>query len=158
MTESITTELAALEKTSTAELKDRWRTLMGGDPPAYSRRHLIRRLSFRLQEIKYGGLSEVVSGQLKRALEERHIDPFDGTTFLNKAKQSGKARQWSPPVGSIYKRDWRGKEYVLTILDTGVDMNGSRFKSTSEAAISITGVSTNGFRFWKIVKRNRSKQ
>ena len=50
-------QLAELRRLSMAELKRRWRDLIGTDPPQYSRSFLVSRLAYRLQELAYGGPS-----------------------------------------------------------------------------------------------------
>jgi len=43
-------QLAALRRLSMAKLKQRWRELIGADPPRYSRSFLVSRLAWRLLE------------------------------------------------------------------------------------------------------------
>jgi len=50
-------QLAELRRLSMADLKQRWRDLVGTDLPQYSRTFLVSRLAYRLQELAYGGLS-----------------------------------------------------------------------------------------------------
>ncbi len=58
-------QVAALQKASLPVLRDRWRILMGTEPPkAYNRTQLVRRLVWRLQEIHYGGLCQAARDQL----------------------------------------------------------------------------------------------
>lgn len=154
MTDEIIRQLAELENSTTDDLKARWRELMQTDPPAYSRSHLVRRLSYRIQEQYHGGLPDLVKGQLQAALEQRNIDPLDGTTFLEKNLHVPK-HKGQPPVGTVYRKQWRDQEYVLTFLSRGVDVNGSRYSSASEAATKITGRQCNGYRWWGVSRGNR---
>ena len=57
MSSSIVKQIAGLHRQSVPELKQRWRDLVGTDPPQYSRSFLVSRLAHRLQELAYGGLS-----------------------------------------------------------------------------------------------------
>jgi hypothetical protein len=50
-------QLAGLRRLSMGELKQRWRDLIGTDPPQYSRSFLVSRLAYRLQELSHRGLS-----------------------------------------------------------------------------------------------------
>ncbi|MCB1221956.1 MAG: DUF2924 domain-containing protein [Planctomycetales bacterium] len=149
MNDKVLVALAELEKSSTEDLKIRWVELMGTEPPAYSRSHLIRRLSYRVQELMHGAVSEVLRGQLHRALEEQRVDPLDGFTFLQKGKPEQQKR-WLPPAGTKYKRVHKGQEYTLTILDRGVDVNGKKYLSPSAAASVIAGNRKNGRKWWGI--------
>jgi hypothetical protein len=42
--------------TPTPKLKEQWRQLFEGEPPAFNRRYLESRLAYRIQELAYGGL------------------------------------------------------------------------------------------------------
>jgi hypothetical protein len=70
MSTTVLKQIAGLERLSHAELQDRWRMLIGSEPPRYNRQFLIRRLAHRLQELAHGGLSQVTRDQMDRLLEE----------------------------------------------------------------------------------------
>jgi len=57
LSDSTLRQITQLSKLSFSELQARWRSLFGGEPPAYHRRFLVKRLAYRLQELAYGGLS-----------------------------------------------------------------------------------------------------
>ena len=54
--ESVRRQLLALAGMSRPQLCDKWRDLYGNEPPNSSREFLRRRLTYRVQEIVYGGL------------------------------------------------------------------------------------------------------
>jgi hypothetical protein len=56
----------------------------------------------------------------------------------------------SPVVRRIYK----GKEYIVTVLDDGFEFDGDRYKSLSSIAKVITGQHWNGFRFFNLTKKD----
>src|SRR5260221_3341703 len=56
MKESVLSQLAALKGASAPVLKARWRELFETEPPAYNRRFLESRMTYRIQELAYGGL------------------------------------------------------------------------------------------------------
>ena len=55
---SVLAQVAALEGMETTALKKMWRDLFDADPPPYNKRFLVNRLSYRLQELAFGGLSK----------------------------------------------------------------------------------------------------
>jgi hypothetical protein len=64
MTASVLAQLAALKGLPTPDLKRRWRDLFETEPPPYNRRFLESRLSYRIQELAFGGLtSETIERQ-----------------------------------------------------------------------------------------------
>ena len=64
MTNSMAAQVAALPKTPTAELKQKWRELYGKEPPGFSRSYLISRLAYRVQELAFGGLKPATRTRL----------------------------------------------------------------------------------------------
>jgi hypothetical protein len=64
MTDSVLAHIAALAKASLSDLKAQWRDLFGTEPPGIKRAYLERRIAYRLQELAYGGLSEVTKARL----------------------------------------------------------------------------------------------
>src|SRR6516165_10575813 len=68
---SIEQSIAALFDLDHAALKERWRTLRGGDPPKrLSRQLLLRALSHAMQEKALGGLSPAMRRRLQRLAAE----------------------------------------------------------------------------------------
>jgi hypothetical protein len=53
------------------------------------------------------------------------------------------------PEGSEFTADYKGKSYAAIVRDGKLVVNGRRFSTPSAAAISITGNSVNGWRFWR---------
>ncbi len=67
---SLAADLAALQKLSRGELKERWRELYcSACPPRVSRIFLLRALAYRIQERALGGLSAATRRRLDRAAE-----------------------------------------------------------------------------------------
>ena len=65
MTDPVLAQLAALKSMPVGELKGKWRNLFETEPPAYNRRFLEHRLSYRIQELAYGGLKPETLMRLK---------------------------------------------------------------------------------------------
>jgi hypothetical protein len=59
-----------------------------------------------------------------------------------------------PSVGSRYERTYKGKTYVLKVVErTGkwaYELSGKCFKTPSAAAKSVTKHEINGWDFWRI--------
>jgi len=65
-TTQVLPRLAALKTATAAELKDQWRALFGKEPPPFNRPYLVSRLSYRVQELAYGGLSRRIGRGSRR--------------------------------------------------------------------------------------------
>ena len=58
--------LETLPALSPDELRKEWRRLYRSQPPRLSRDLLVRALAYRIQELRYGGLSKATQPQTRR--------------------------------------------------------------------------------------------
>ncbi|MCB2015437.1 MAG: DUF2924 domain-containing protein [Sphingobium sp.] len=121
------------------ELKAEWSKLMGSEAPNNSSQFMIQRLSYRIQELAFGGMSK----PLVRTLDAL-ADEYEG----KKVRKSVIADPRNPIIGTRLIREWNGTEHTVTVLKDGFDWQGQRFKSLSAIAKTITGTSWNGYRFF----------
>lgn len=131
--------LAALRSMTVKELKAEWSKLMGSDAPNNSSQFMIQRLSYRIQELAFGGMSK----PLVRTLDAL-ADEYEG----KKVRKSVIADPRNPIIGTRLVRGWNGTEHTVTVMKDGFDWQGQRFKSLSAVAKAITGTSWNGYRFF----------
>jgi len=80
VSDSIVKQIAGLHRLTGAQLKERWRELYGTESPGYNRTFLIKRLAYRLQELRHGGLSEKAQARMKGILLEAGLTE-DGLTL-----------------------------------------------------------------------------
>lgn len=132
--------IAKLSTMSTAELRKMWRDLYETDAPTYNRAHLEQRLTYRLQEIEYGGLSEKTVERLKKLRD-------------GKAADAQRRKIAKPPAGTMLVKEYQGIEHRVHVLQDGFDYGGQRFKSLSAIALKITGTHWNGPRFFGLRSR-----
>ena len=125
----------ALKTADIAALKVQWRTLFGTEPPPYNRRFLESRLSYRVQELAYGGLKPETLARLE-ALGEQ----FDGGNITVR-RMRGDDR---PIAGTQLIREYQGVEHLVTVTRDGYDYQGRPYKSLSAIARGITGTRWNG--------------
>lgn len=126
-------ELAALDF---RDLKARWRTLFGAEPPKASAAYLRRRLAYRLQELAFGGLSEDTRQRLAEMADD-----------LEKPK-SRKSRKDIPVPGTRLVRQWNGARHEVTVTAEGFEYQGRPYRSLSAIARTITGTRWNGPAFF----------
>ncbi len=55
--------------------------------------------------------------------------------------------------GTLLRREWRGKDIVVTVLPDGFDYGGEIFRSLSAVARAITGTQWNGHIFFGLKAR-----
>jgi hypothetical protein len=139
--------LAALAAANTTELKDQWRALFGAEPPPYSRKFLESRLTYRIQELAYGGLKPETVKRLE-ALGEQ----IDGKNItLRRIRQEQR-----PITGTRLLREWRGVEHVVTVQREGFEWQGRPYQSLSAIARAITGTRWNGWVFFGLRPRGEA--
>ncbi len=152
---SVLKQIAELEQLPVAELKDRWRALYGGEPPAYNRSHLVKRLSYRIQELAYGGVSEATRARLREHLGERDLD----VETAEVARLARRRRKNGMPVsGTRLVREWRGERHEVTVVDDGFEYAGKPYRSLTAVTKSITGAHWNGPAFFGLRKPGREKR
>jgi Protein of unknown function (DUF2924) len=147
MTASVLAQLSALKGLPTPDLKRRWRDLFETEPPPYNRRFLESRLSYRLQELAYGGLKPETVARLDALAEDLSgADP-------GKCHAMAKDR---PIVGTRLIREWQGVEHCVTVRDDGFEYEGRPYRSLSAIARAITGTRWNGWVFFGL-KNQRAR-
>ncbi len=135
MNTSVLAQVAALEGMETAALKKMWRDLFDAEPPPYNKRFLVNRLSYRLQELAFGGLSKETVERLEAMAEDGASDK----------RNKGRGRVADRPVvGTRLVREWDGVEHHVTVQADGFEWQGKKYKSLSAAARAITGTRWNG--------------
>ena len=148
MTASVLAQLTALKGLPTQDLKRRWRELFETDPPPCNRRFLESRLSYRIQELAYGGL--------KPEVVERLDALAAGLDDGDPAKRRRRPGQDRPIAGTRLIREWQGVEHCVTVRDEGYEYGGRPYQSLSAIARAITGTRWNGWVFFGL-KNQRAR-
>jgi len=143
--ESVLAQIAELERLPFPALKDRWRELMGTDPPGYGRRLLFRRLAHRIQELAFGGLKEEHHQMMDQILKEEGLDELASIPGRGKAP---KRKPGQPVLGTRLIREWRGERHEVTVVQGGYEFQGRLYKSLSAIAKALTGTHWNGPSFF----------
>src|SRR3984893_14118796 len=103
-------EIAALFDLGVSELKDRWRSIYGTEPPPRSsRKLLLSAIAYRMQERVFGGLKPSALRLFEGASEDA------GAQRISRARPVTRAS-----AGTVLIRDWQGKSHHVTVLDRGV--------------------------------------
>ena len=147
MNDPVLARLAALKTTPTPKLKEQWRQLFEGEPPAFNRRYLESRLAYRIQELAYGGLKPETVRRLEKLGEE-----LDGGR-VDVRKRPANDR---PISGTRLIRDYQGVEHCVTVRDNDFEYQGRPYKSLSAIARAITGTQWNGVVFFGLKSGRRS--
>ena len=153
---SVLKQIADLQNLSYEELCALWRTLYGKDPTATNRPYLIKRLSYRIQELAYGGLSEKARRTMDEILDSQGFDENGGN---NDARRTERKRKVGVPViGTRLIREWNGREYGAIVVHGGFEYEGRRYKSLTAIATAITGTHWNGRAFFGLKKSHEKRK
>ena len=145
--DSVLQQIAELKTLTIVELKAKWRALFGTEPPPYNRKFLESRLTYRVQELVYGGLKPETIRRLELLGEE-----LDG----GRKDVRKRSANLLPIAGTRLLREWQGVEHTVTVTDKGFDYLGMPYTSLSAIARRITGTRWNGWTFFGL-KNQRSK-
>lgn len=137
--DTVLARLAALHAMPIAQLKQQWRDLNGREPPPFSRTYIQSRLSYRIQELAYGGLKPETVARLEAIGEQ--LD--GGNIVIRRIRHQDK-----PIAGTRLIREWQGVEHTITVQPDGYEWQGRPYKSLSAIARAITGTRWNGWTFF----------
>jgi hypothetical protein len=164
-------ELAALQKMSPAQLRDKYAEVFGEPTRAGHKAYLVRKIAWRLQARAEGDLS----ARAQRRAEELGSDldirmrapksaaptnPGAAAVAAMLEEPVVKAQPSRLPMpGAVLRREYKGTTQIVTILADGFEFNGQRYKSLTAVTTAITGTHWNGYHFFglKNATNKRSK-
>lgn len=152
MAESIVVQIAALKQLTVGQLRVRYAEVFGEESKSRNKAWLFKRIAWRIQELKEGGISERAK---KRAQElardaDLRLRPPKGQSS-EPAPEQPKRDPRLPAPGSELKREVDGKEHVVKVLADGFSYAGKHYGSLSAIAREITGTRWNGFLFFGLL-------
>ena len=120
--------LEALRALSPDELRKEWRRLYRSQPPRLSRDLLVRAIAYRIQELRYGGLSKATSRKLAALMQARRSDEEIALEGAQRIR-----------AGARLVREWNGRTHTVTVEEEGFTYAGRSYRSLSAIAREITG-------------------
>jgi hypothetical protein len=156
---NVTKEVAALERMTAGQLRERYAELFRESTHARNRRWLIRRIVWRLQSLDQGGLSERACQQateLAKTSDLRVTAPRSpklspvapARTKVVAYHAKGVSRV--PLPGTLITRHYKGQLLQVKVVADGFEFEGEVYKSLSAVAKRITGSHWNGFKFFNL--------
>jgi hypothetical protein len=143
---------------SVGQLCQRYAELFGEASRTRHKAYLIRRIAWRLQAIAEGDLSERArrrAEELANDAEARVTPPRGFDARLPPGRASTKPTTVStdcrlPSPGTAIVRKYKGQTLRVLVLPDGLEFDGSRYKSLSAVAKTVTGSHCNGYRFFRL--------
>ena len=161
---SLVNEVAALERLSVGQLRQRFAELFGEATQASNRTWLIKRIVWRRQALAEGDLSERAR---RRAAElacdaDLRLNPPQCKTTAMTAKLEpvcipAPVDHRLPPPGTILTRPYKGQLVQVQLLTDGFAYAGRVYPSLSAVAKAVTGSHCNGFWFFRNTLNNKKE-
>ena len=146
--------VAALERLTVTELRQRYAEVFGEPTRTGHKTWLIKRIVWRLQALAEGGLSERArrrAAELANDADLRLLPPrLSGAGESSDLSASEKPDDRLPPPGNILTRPYKGRIVRVRILTEGFEFEGTIYPSLSAVAKVITGSHCNGFHFFRL--------
>ncbi len=136
------------------ELLTRYEALFGKPPRTKHRAWLWKRIAWKVQERRFGGLSEVAKRRLEELISEIDL-PLGERQRTDTGAPCGDSGATQHKVGTVFTRTWRGREVRARRVEGGYESEGVVYRSLSALAKAITGSHWNGRLFFGLTKRKR---
>ena len=152
-------ELIAVRKLPIEELRARYLALFGEESKSRNKKYLFKRIAYRLQELKHGGLTPAARARADALAEQaplrRRLPPGAGEE-LARAAQPHRLDPRLPPPGTVLRRTDKGVEHTVTVLEDAFEYRGERFDNLSVVATKLAGTRWNGYGFFRLLKKARA--
>lgn len=146
-------EIAGLRKLSVGKLRERYLAVFGEPTTSRNKDYLFKRIAYRLQEKKYGGLTPRARAKADELGSNAPIRRRFHTEALEEVAPSGDRDPRLPPPGTVLRRGHGGAEHQVTVLADGFEYQGKRYEGLSAIAREITGTRWNGFGFFGLLAK-----
>lgn len=153
--EELLKEVSTLNDKPLKDLKDKYQKLYGPKKTVpVNRTFLVKRIVYKLQEQKHGGLSQAAKDKAD-ALIKKH-DPVNNKSVKSRNGDAKKANRDPrlPIPGTIIAKVYKGKKLEVKALEKGFEYKGKVYRSLSAIAKDITGNIWNGFLFFGLCKKD----
>src|SRR5262245_35663190 len=157
---NVAKEVAALQRMTAKELRERYAAVFGEGTSTGNRTWLVRRIAWRTQALAEGDLSERArarAAELARDADLRVVPPRERSVPAADAgsrtvtRTAGFAADGRlPPPGSVITRAYKGGVVQVKVLAGGFEYAGEVYPSLSAVAKAVTGSHCNGYLFFKL--------
>ena len=138
---SIPQVIAELRSMPVADLVQRYEAVYGKPPRVKHREWLWRRIAWKVQEQRFGGLSQVARRRIDEIVETLDL-PFGKAATVRGSLPTKRASD--PVAGTTVSRVWRGREVCATRTESGWTCDGIEYRSLSAVAKAVSGSHVSG--------------
>lgn len=163
MATKIDVALKDLSRMTVTQLRWRFAEVFGEAARSFNKPHLIKRIAWRLQALREGGLSERAH---RRALElandaDLRIRPPAKAPITGEVGSTVnlpfrvEADDRLPMPGTLLRREYKGKTVQVRVMPKGFEFDGEVYRSLSAVARKVTGAHWNGYHFFGLPKSSK---
>jgi len=159
MTQDLKIELAALQKMSPSQLREKYLHVFGESTRSGNTTFLCKRIAWRLQSNAEGSLSERArqrAVELARDADIRTTMPkppkTNPTSFKQVEPLPVSRNERLPMPGAVLSRQYKGRRIDVSVLPNGFEWEGKIYRSLSGIAKLVTGSHWNGLLFFGLKK------
>lgn len=161
---NVTREVAAMQRMTVPQLRNRYAEVFGETTNANNRAWLLKRIAWRLQAVEEGDLSERArqrAAELANDADLRTIPPKDAMVEVQAPAPEPVTLPFPndnrlPQPGTIITRPYKDRTLQVLVRTDGFECEGVVYPSLSAAAKAITGTHCNGFHFFRLNKQGAS--
>ena len=154
-TRSIADEIQELRGMPVPELVNRYEAAFGKPPRVKHKDWLWRRVAWKIQEQRFGGLSSVAKRRLDELIADLDVPLTGDRTVRSKL---GRQKPGDPALGTTLTRTWRGREIQATRTEEGWECGGVPYRSLSAVAKAVTGSHASGPAWFGMTERKRARK
>ena len=157
MKENITDNIETLKSATLPTIQERYKELFNvAEAPCANKPYLIKKITYRLQEMACGGLSDEAKAQIAELIEK--YDPINNKALRPQVVSAGKnvvsipfMRDKRLPIpGTVIHKKYKGEDIHIKILDKGFEYKDKYYRSLTAIAFELTGAHWNGFAFFNL--------
>jgi len=154
MNDDIPATVKALGQLTVAQLKNRYAEAFGEPTRVNHKQYLVKRIVWRMQALREGGLSERARRRAIELADDAEIRlstpkaPLRGPgTVITAAFDAGRPAAFPKP-GTVLRREYKGQVIVVRVLPRGFEYEGEVYRSLTAIAQRVTGAHWNGVSFF----------
>jgi hypothetical protein len=157
-----------VQKMNVAQLKMKYLEVFGEQARSGHKDFLRKKIAWRVQALAEGGLSERarrIALEIANDADLRMRAPKTtsaggngqpGPTVIAKVNENCRHHALLP--GTYLVREFRGKTHTVKVLDQGFEYEDRRYRSLSGVAREITGVNWNGYTFFGLGGKQKTRE
>jgi Protein of unknown function (DUF2924) len=157
---SLPQRIAALASMTMRELRETWAEVFGYASASHNHAYMRKKISWRLQEIAEGGLSERARERIAELAPSApiHHRPLSVLPPAPAKRLAPPRDPRLPAAGTTLRRSHGSALHEVTVLESGFTYKGVRYPSLSTIAKAITGTTWNGLVFFGLASRAAAKE